>query len=290
MRFLSIYIIVLVCICICKAEAQEITNPAQAAKVHAQSITIPESRIPEGPVATSSIYTGSPKLAPGAVTVREKNDVSSDLDDYDTQPTASIADPIEPWNRFWFHFNDIFYLYIAKPAYTGWTYITPQFLRNGLSNLYYNALFPMRFINSLLQFRFFEAGVEFSRFMMNMMGSAGFVNLAKNKKTIVPVDPSGEDFGQTLGRWGIGQGFYIIWPFIGPSSLRDTAGLVGDYFTEPFTYIQPWEYSWGIKLGFRFNDLGPVLSSYEDIKSIAIDPYISMREAYASMRKAQVER
>lgn len=237
----------------------------------------------------STVYTNSPQLAPGAVTVREKVS-ADDLDDYDDTPVATIADPIEPWNRFWFHFNDIFYLYIAKPAYTAWTYVTPQFLRNGLSNLYYNALFPTRFINSLLQFRFFEAGVEFSRFMMNIMGSAGLANLAKNKKTIVPVDPSGEDFGQTLGRWGIGQGFYIVWPFIGPSSLRDSVGLVGDYFTEPFTYIPEWEYAWGTKLGFRFNDLGTLLPTYEDLKSIAIDPYIAMREAYASHRQAQVDR
>lgn len=287
-------IFVIVCLCLCMPEVciakDAVSNPAMTANERANQNGLPVSRSPEGPVATSTIYTNSPALAPGAVTVQENADVATDLDDYDSTPAAEIADPIEPWNRFWFHFNDIFYIYIAKPVYTGWTYITPQFLRTGLSNLYYNALFPTRFINSLLQFRFFEAGVEFSRFMMNIMGSAGTVNLAKNKKSIVPVDPSGEDFGQTLGRWGFGQGFYIIWPFIGPSSVRDTFGLVGDYFTEPFTYIQPWEVSWGTKVGFRFNDLGTLLPTYEDLKSIAVDPYIAMREAYAAMRQAQVKR
>lgn len=240
----------------------------------------------------SSVYAGGSALSPGAVTVRELDNASiaTDLDDYGDTPTASIADPIEPWNRFWFRFNDIFYIHVAKPVYTGWTYVTPQFFRNALSNLYYNLLFPTRFINSLLQFRFLEAGVEFSRFMMNVMGSAGLANLSKNKKTIVPVDPSGEDFGQTLGRWGIGQGFYIIWPFIGPSSLRDTVGRVGDYFTEPLTYLEPWTLSTGSKAGLTFNELDDVLPAYENLKSIAIDPYISMREAYASMREAQVKR
>lgn len=247
---------------------------------------------PRGPVAPSTIYGGSPALAPGAVTVHDKNspDIVTDLDDYDKEPVASIADPIEPWNRFWFKFNDIFYLHVAKPVYTGWTYITPQCLRNGLSNLFANLLFPTRFINSLLQLRFLEAGVEFSRFMMNVMGSAGFANLAKDKKTIVPVDPSGEDFGQTLGRWGFGPGFYIVWPFIGPSSLRDSFGRVGDAFTDPLFYLQPWYCSTGSEAFFRFNDVGEVLPSYEDLRSISVDPYLAMREAYISMRQGQIKR
>lgn len=246
-----------------------------------------------GPLAPSTVYTGNQTLAPGAVTVRDNKDavgIATNLDDYDSEPVDSIADPLEPWNRFWFRFNDIFYMHVAKPVYNGWTYITPQFLRNGLSNLFYNIMFPTRFINSLLQFRLLEAGVEFSRFMMNVMGSAGFANLAANKKTIVPVDPDGEDFGQTLGRWGIGPGFYIVWPFIGPSSLRDTFGRVGDWFTDPIFYVQPWTVSWGAEAGFRFNDVGDVFPSYESLKSISIDPYLAMREAYSEMRKGQIER
>lgn len=244
-----------------------------------------------GPLTPSTVYAGSAALVPGAVTVHDDNvTVADNLDDYDSEPVNSIADPLEPWNRFWFKFNDIFFLYIAKPAYEGWVYITPQFVRTGLNNLFYNALFPTRFVNSLLQFRFFEAGVEFSRFMMNMMGSAGFVDLARDKKTIVPVDPSGEDFGQTLGRWGFGQGFYLVWPFIGPSSLRDTFGRVGDGFMDPIWYLQPWYASSGTEVFFRFNALGDVLPSYENLKSISIDPYLAMREAYVSLRKAQVQR
>lgn len=240
----------------------------------------------------SAIYGGTPALTPGAVTVRDASSpgISTDLDDYDDEPVQTIADPLEPWNRFWFRFNDFFYMRVADPVYKGWKYITPEFFRNAASNLFYNLLFPTRFINSLLQFRFMEAGVEFSRFMMNVMGSAGLANLAANKKTIVPVDPSGEDFGQTLGRWGVGPGCYIVWPFIGPSTLRDSVGRVGDYFTDPIFYMQPWLASTGAETGFRLNDLGQVLPSYENLKSISIDPYLAMREAYISMRKAQIAR
>lgn len=248
--------------------------------------------IPMAHPAPSTLYGGSSDLPAGAVIVREPADVQvvDNLDDYDSDPVASISDPIEPWNRFWFNFNDIFYIHVAQPVYNGWTYISPEAVRNGLGNLFYNILFPTRFINSLLQFRPLEAGVEFSRFMMNMMGSAGFANLAKDKKTIVPVDSSGEDFGQTLGRWGFGPGFYIVWPFIGPSSLRDTFGRIGDYFTDPIFYLQPWMLSTGTEVAFRFNDLGDVLPSYTDLKSIAVDPYTAMREAYISVRQAQIAR
>lgn len=259
--------------------------------VHAGSHYASTPRQSAGPLAPSVVYGGGAALPPEAVTVQEQtSETSDDLDDYDTAPIASIPDPIEPWNRFWFRFNDIFYLYVASPIYSGWTWLIPDFIQHGLGNLYHNVLFPTRFVNSLLQFRFFEAGVEFQRFMMNVMGSAGFANLAKDKKTIVPVDPSGEDFGQTLGRWGFGQGFYIVWPFLGPSSVRDTFGRVGDYFSDPLAYVRPWEYPVGATVVFRVNDLGEVLPSYEDLKSIAVDPYIAMREAYAAMREAQVRR
>lgn len=273
--------------CLGATMAEQIAqNPAAAANARAQA-NAPRLRTPITPAA-STIYTGNPALAPGSVTVQ--NTVTEDLDDYDDAPIATIPDPLEPWNRFWFRFNDIFYIHVAQPAYKAWTYITPSFLRTGMSNLFYNTLFPTRFINSLLQGRPREAGVEFSRFMMNMMGSAGMVDLASSKKTIVPVDPSGEDFGQTLGRWGIGQGFYIVWPIIGPSTVRDTIGRVGDAFTSPLYYIDPWVASLAANAAFRFNDLNDVLPAYLDLSSIAVDPYIAMREAYISMRKAQVDR
>lgn len=269
------------------------SNPAL--NVHEKAKAFYPDATPKKPVSLSVIYTGSFSLPPGAVTVRSKTppgagpetDAAS-LDDYDSEPVASIPDPIEPWNRFWFRFNDFFYIYIASPVYSSWTYITPQFVQTAIGNIYDNVLFPTRFINCLLQAKFFAAGVEFQRLMMNVMGSAGMVNLARNKKTIVPMDPGGEDFGQTLGYWGFGQGFYIVWPFIGPSSLRDTFGRVGDYFTDPLVYQQPWYYPVGEELVFRLNDLGTVLPSYEDLKNIAIDPYIAMREAYAASRAGRI--
>lgn len=271
------------------ADAGASANPAASANARAMKNGGSHVKSPGAAIAPSSVYTSSPVLTPGAVVVQDAQ-VADDLDDYDSEPVATISDPLEPWNRFWFRFNDIFYIHVAQPVYDGWKFVTPQFFRTAMSNLFYNILFPTRFINSILQGRPLEAGVEFSRFMMNVMGGAGLVDLASGKKTIVPVDPSGEDFGQTLGRWGIGQGWYIIWPFIGPSSVRDTFGRIGDAFTSPLFYLDPWEVSLAANAGFRFNDLYEVLPAYTDLKSIAVDPYLAMREAYASMRKAQVNR
>lgn len=122
----------------------------------------------------------------------------------------------------------------------------------------------------------------------------GLVDVAKNKKTIVPVDPSGEDFGQTLGRWGIPHGFYLVWPILGPSSLRETVGMAGDYFVYPSfaaSYIiHPWYVPGGVSAGFFFNDLDQVLPTYFDLKKAAVDPYIMMREAYVKYRAIQVAR
>ncbi|MBQ9536336.1 MAG: VacJ family lipoprotein [Desulfovibrionaceae bacterium] len=214
--------------------------------------------------------------------------VADDLDDYDIKTTADIADPLEGWNRFWFNFNDRFFRYVAKPLYRGWVTITPAPVRGGLKNFFHNLLFPVRFVNCLLQFRLKAAGVEFSRFMMNTMCSAGFANPAAKKKTIVPMDPIGEDFGQTLGVWGVGHGAYVVWPFLGPSSLRDTLGRIGDMFADPLFYVDPWYAAFSAGAVLRINNLDTVLPLYEDLTGAALDPYISMREAYINFRNNHV--
>lgn len=247
----------------------------------------------------SSVYGNAPTLAPGSVTVHPYSalQAESSLDDYDSDFAQAISDPFEYWNRFWFHFNDIFFVYVAKPVYRVWEYITPQDIRSGLKNFFSNLLFPVRFVNNILQLRFMEAGVEFGRFIINTTSSAGFADVAKRHKTIVSVDPTGEDFGQTLGRWGFGHGIYLVWPFIGPSSLRDTIGRVGDVLAEPTFWLHPWpllyqphyqELAWGLGGGLRFNTLGDILPLYDELNAAAVDPYIAMREAYINFRNNQV--
>ncbi|MDO5537854.1 MAG: VacJ family lipoprotein [Desulfovibrionaceae bacterium] len=255
---------------------------------------------PNSTMPMSGVYAGDEKLPMDGITVHENASVdeqfADELDDYGEEETQSIADPLEKWNRFWFGFNDIMYLYIAKPAYEAWEFVVPSPFRTGLSNFWHNLLFPMRFVNNLLQLRFLEAGVEFGRFVINTTaGFGGFFDVAKREKTIVPVHPEGEDFGQTLGRWGIPHGIYLVWPFYGPSSIRETFGRAGDYFCYPafaasYFVHQPWYVTSGTQMGFFFNDLGSVLPTYTALKDASVDPYIMMREAYIRHRAIQVAR
>ena len=212
------------------------------------------------------------------------------LDDDDNYLDATgqvVADPIEPWNRAVFKFNDAMLDYVARPAYKGYAYVTPQFMRTGIKNFFHNLAFPVRFANNLLQGKGKAAGVEMSRFVLNTTaGLGGFINVAKDKKTIVPVDD--EDMGQTFGAWGAGEGFYIVWPLLGPSSARDSVGMVGDYFLDPVTYVRPFELSLGVSATRTFNQLDDVLDRYDDLKRVAVEPYSSARDAYIQYRRAKV--
>lgn len=211
------------------------------------------------------------------------------LDDYESMPTQGVSDPLEPWNRFWFGFNDIFYLHIARPVYHGYTWVMPNEFQAGIKNFFSNILFPVRFVNFLLQGNPQAAGVEFGRFFINTtVGFGGFIDAAKGRKAVVAVNPADGNFGQTLGMWGVGQGFYVVWPFLGPNNVRDSVGMVADWALDPSFYLQPWYASWGAVIGFRLNGLDMVLPMYENIKDVAVDPYISMREAYTAYRQQQI--
>ena len=249
---------------------------------------------PTPPPALSSLYDAeSAALPPGAVSVRPAGSaatVSDELDNYDDTPVTGIYDPLEPWNRFWFAFNDIFYVHIAKPVFEAYQKVMPRQIREGVSNIWDNVGFPKRFINNLLQGKGKGAFVELGRFCTNISAGFGVMDVAASKKVLVPYDPSGEDFGQTLGRWGIGHGVYIVWPFLGPSSLRESVGFAGDCVVDPFFYVYPWELSTVSELYLRFNDLEGTLSTYTSLRGIAVDPYIAVREAYISYRNQQVLR
>ena len=179
---------------------------------------------------------------------------------------------------------------IAKPVFEAYQKVMPRQIREGVSNIWDNVGFPKRFINNLLQGKGKGAFVELGRFCTNISAGFGVMDVAASKKVLVPYDPSGEDFGQTLGRWGIGHGVYIVWPFLGPSSLRESVGFAGDCVVDPFFYVYPWELSTVSELYLRFNDLEGTLSTYTSLRGIAVDPYIAVREAYISYRNQQVLR
>lgn len=198
-------------------------------------------------------------------------------------PLYRMSDPLEPWNRFWFGFNDVVYTGLARPVTTAYTTVTPKYLRERVENAYANILFPVRFVNALLQLRPDKASRELGRFIINStFGLGGLYDLAASDPDM---HPQQLDFGQTLGVWGVEHGFYLVLPLLGPSSLRDAVGLAADAAILPTSYVDvPFLLTAGISGVGRFNRLDEALSVYYDLKNSALEPYTAARDAYMQLR------
>lgn len=199
-----------------------------------------------------------------------------------------IPDPLEPFNRVMFAFNDKLYFYVLKPIAQGYRKVLPEKARVGVKNFFFNVMFPVRFINCLLQGNAEGVAAEFARFTTNtVFGLAGFIDFASREDVNIP--RCEEDFGQTLGYYGLGPGFYINWPFLGPSSPRDTIGWIGDSFLYPFQYVKPWYLSVTTKVYDKVNETSLRIGDYEALKEAALDPYIAVRDAYAQYRYQKIK-
>ena len=204
------------------------------------------------------------------------------------EAAETIADPIEPVNRAFFHFNDKLYFWVLKPVATGYETIIPEDGRVGIRNFFSNFTTPIRLVNCLLQAKFKGAGNETLRFFINTTyGLAGFLDTAKKE---FKIEKQEADFGQTLGVWGMGPAFYIVWPILGPSSLRDTVGYVGDLFLDPRTYIFTRPIFYVVRPIELVNEASLTLGEYEGFKKAALDPYIALREAFHQYRQSKIKR
>ena len=244
---------------------------------------------------TETEYTGG-RMTLAKAEATDQLEVIDDLDDefdeFDDEfdeEVRTIADPIEPFNRAMFHFNDKLYFWLLKPAARGYGFVVPEKGRVGVRRFFSNITTPIRFVNALLQFKIKYAGTELSRFLINTtVGVAGFMDPARDRWNIYK---QREDFGQTLGHYGAGPGFFITWPFLGPSSIRGTIGYVGDLFLDPTTYLFPNERlaAVGIEAYERVNSTSLEIGVYEDLKRDAIDPYTFIRDAYYQHREKLVK-
>jgi phospholipid-binding lipoprotein MlaA len=216
----------------------------------------------------------------------EDEDYWSDEDD--TGEMALIADPIEPFNRVMFTFNDKLYSWVLRPITLGYRKVAPTPIRTGVSNFFVNLASPVRLANCLLQGKGQAAGTEFSRFFVNStIGLLGFLDVFKETQTPYP---DAEDLGQTLGQWGVGSGFYIVWPVLGSSSLRDTVGLAGDTFLHPLTYLDNREAALAIRGYERVNALSFRIEDIDAAKKAAFDPYEAARNFYIQLRQAKIRK
>jgi phospholipid-binding lipoprotein MlaA len=198
-----------------------------------------------------------------------------------------IADPFEPVNRLVFAFNDKLFRILLSPVIKTYR-IIPESVRSSISNFYTNLTTPVSAVNALLQLDIPNAGSEMSRFGLNStIGVLGLFDPA----TRWGFEQDREDFGQTLGHYGVGHGFYIVLPILSFSSLRDTTGRFGNAYLNPINHIwDPELDDWIVYQGLDgINDLSFQVDNYVSLYDSALDPYVFFRSAYAQALTAAVD-
>ncbi|MBD9481566.1 VacJ family lipoprotein [Pseudomonas sp. PDM14] len=196
---------------------------------------------------------------------------------------AAESDPWESFNRPVFRFNDTIDTYALKPLAQGYQTVTPQFLEDGVHNVFRNVGDVGNLANNLLQGKVHDAGVDTGRLIFNTtFGLFGFFDVA----TDMGLQRSDEDFGQTLGAWGLGSGPYLVLPLLGPSSLRDAPAKIPDSYLGPYPYIDHVP-TRNVIRGVNVIDARANLLSAE--KMVSGDKYIFIRNAYLENREFRVK-
>ena len=194
-------------------------------------------------------------------------------------------DPWENWNRKVFAFNEGLDARILKPVATGYAKVVPQFVRRSVDNFFGNAADAWSAVNNLLQGKGEPAFNDVVRFTTNtVFGLFGFLDVAGE----FGVARHNEDFGQTLGAWGFGAGAYVVWPLLGPSTVRDSIALPLDRFASPALVISSGQLQGGITALQIINTRANLLGASQVIDEIALDKYIFIRDAYLQRRRALV--
>lgn len=192
-------------------------------------------------------------------------------------------DPWERMNRGTYAFNQWFDRWIFKPVATGYAWVLPDPVQSAVSRAFRNLTGPTVTINDLLQAKWRQAGADGSRFLINStVGLVGFFDVA----THWGLEAHDEDFGQTLGVWGVGDGPYLVLPIIGPRNLRDTGGLGVDTATDPITYVKDDATRYGLYTLRLINQRALLLGATDVLtEATGDDSYTFVREAYRSLRR-----
>jgi len=196
---------------------------------------------------------------------------------------ATEEDPWESINRPIFRFNDTVDTYALKPIAQGYQAVTPQFLEDGIHNIFLNLGDVTNLANNVLQLKFHNAGVDTARLIVNTtFGIGGFFDVG----TRMGLQRNDEDFGQTLGHWGVGSGPYVMLPVLGPSTVRDAIAKYPDTYTEPYRYIDHVP-TRNTTLAVDVVDTRATLLQAE--KLIRGDKYSFIRNAYLQNREFKVK-
>jgi phospholipid-binding lipoprotein MlaA len=199
-----------------------------------------------------------------------------------TNRVSDPRDPLERYNRGVYRFNDDFDKAFLRPVAKAYKAVTPEALNRGITNFFANIEDVTSMANNVLQFKMSHAASDLGRLLVNTsLGFLGFMDVATN----LGLPSYKEDFGQTLGYWGMPPGAYFMLPILGPSSIRDTLGWAGDIVMDPFFSIDAGEVYWGFvalrTVDFRADRLG----AGEILEDAAPDPYVFLRDAYLQRRR-----
>jgi len=196
--------------------------------------------------------------------------------------TRQNPDPLEPWNRQVFAFNESLDANVLRPVATGYNEVTPEPVRNSLRNVFNNIRDVWSTINLVLQGRLRDATVSAMRVTINTtLGFGGLVDWA----TPMRLDRPNEDFGQTLGVWGVKPGAYIVWPVLGSSTLRDSVGIPGDLYFSASTFGETDAAAFGLAGLQVISVRAGLLDATGLLDDVALDKYAFTRDAYLQRRQ-----
>ncbi len=199
-------------------------------------------------------------------------------------------DPLEPTNRFFYRVNDVIDTNVLQPVARGYRYVVPGAVRRSIGHALTNVASPVVFANDVLQGHPRYAAETVTRFVVNStVGLGGFFDVADD----LGLPPHrGAGFGTTLAIWGVGDGPFLFLPLLGPSNVRDTAGLAGNVVLDPFT----WASFGGVNAleGSRFgagavDTREQLLDPVDQVKKDSLDPYATFRSVYRQSRAAEIE-
>jgi phospholipid-binding lipoprotein MlaA len=192
------------------------------------------------------------------------------------------ADPLEPFNRGVYQFNEAIDNAVVKPVAQAYRAVIPQFIRSSVSNFFSNINDVVVALNNLLQGKFTAAYSDFGRIAINStIGLLGLFDVA----TEAGIEKHDEDFGQTLGYWGVGDGPFLVLPVLGPSTVRDGIGRAVDSRADLATYVDPSRARNQIWIGRGVNRRAELLDASTVLQTAALDPYEFVRDAYLQRRR-----
>ncbi len=194
-------------------------------------------------------------------------------------------DPLEPYNRVMYKLNKATDDAIIKPVAEGYKKITPEPVDRGITNFFNNLADVNSAVNNLLQFKLSRAGSDVGRLAVNStVGVLGFFDVATN----MGLPSYKEDFGQTLGYWGAEPSPFLVLPFFGPSTLRDSIGLAGDTVVSPLYSVEKNTVYWGAVGVNVVDQRADLLTAGKILEEAALDPYIFLRDAFLQRRRDQI--